>query len=128
MKRASRLRDGDLAGLRAFRSDYPMARALVLYGGTRSHHEDGAPGRGSPPLHRRSDRELIRRAGGPKRPRCAGSALEAGGPKRGVPNRIPRELRALLQDVLVDAGQGAHDYPPLIGPLGAVHCRGIRLH
>jgi predicted AAA+ superfamily ATPase len=41
VKRASRLRDGDLAGLRAFRSDYPMARALVLYGGTRRYHEDG---------------------------------------------------------------------------------------
>lgn len=41
VKRAARLRDGDLAGLQAFRQDYPMARPLVLYGGTRAYHEDG---------------------------------------------------------------------------------------
>ena len=41
VKRASRFRDDDLASLRAFRSDYPPARALLLYGGTRSYDVDG---------------------------------------------------------------------------------------
>jgi predicted AAA+ superfamily ATPase len=41
VKRASRFRDDDLASLRAFRTDYPPARALLLYGGTRSYDVDG---------------------------------------------------------------------------------------
>ena len=32
--------------------------------------------------------------------------MKTGGRKPGVRNRIPRELRALVQDVLVDAGKG----------------------
>ena len=34
IKRGARLRDEDLASLRAFKSDYPMATAILLYGGT----------------------------------------------------------------------------------------------
>jgi predicted AAA+ superfamily ATPase len=41
VKRAARLRDGDLAGLRAFRENYPMARTLALYTGPRAFHEGG---------------------------------------------------------------------------------------
>ncbi len=41
VKRASRLRDGDLDTLRLFRADYPMARAMLLYGGSREYEVDG---------------------------------------------------------------------------------------
>lgn len=40
VKRGSRLRDGDLAGIRAFMDDYPIARPLVVYGGTRAYRDD----------------------------------------------------------------------------------------
>ena len=33
VKRTSRLRAADLSGLKAFKSDYPMAKAILLYGG-----------------------------------------------------------------------------------------------
>lgn len=41
VKRAARLRDGDLAALHVFRADYPMVRPLVLYTGHRAYREDG---------------------------------------------------------------------------------------
>lgn len=41
VKRAARLRDGDLAGLRAFRESFPTARTLALYTGARAYHEGG---------------------------------------------------------------------------------------
>jgi uncharacterized protein len=33
VKRTSRLREADLSGLKAFKSDYPMAKTMLLYGG-----------------------------------------------------------------------------------------------
>lgn len=39
VKRATRIRDEDLAGLRAFTQDYPPAEARLLYGGTRRYRE-----------------------------------------------------------------------------------------
>ena len=39
VKRASRVRDEDLTGLRAFLDDYPPAVARLLYGGSRRYHE-----------------------------------------------------------------------------------------
>jgi predicted AAA+ superfamily ATPase len=39
IKRGSLVRDEDLKGLRAFLQDYPMAKAFVLYGGTRRYRE-----------------------------------------------------------------------------------------
>jgi predicted AAA+ superfamily ATPase len=41
VKRASRLRGQDLDGLRAFGSDYPMARRWLLFGGGKPYREDG---------------------------------------------------------------------------------------
>jgi predicted AAA+ superfamily ATPase len=41
VKRAARLRDGDLAGLHAFREEFPGARTLALYTGARAYHEGG---------------------------------------------------------------------------------------
>lgn len=41
VKSAARVRQGDFDGLRLFRQDYPMARALLLYGGSRRYHDDG---------------------------------------------------------------------------------------
>ncbi len=41
VKRANRLRGRDLKGLRAFMTDYPMARGIVLYGGDTVGSEDG---------------------------------------------------------------------------------------
>jgi hypothetical protein len=39
VKRSARVRDEDLAGLLAFREDYPMARAFYVHpGGQRAHH------------------------------------------------------------------------------------------
>ena len=35
------MRDGDLATLRLFREDYPMAHAFLFYGGTRAYEIDG---------------------------------------------------------------------------------------
>lgn len=39
VKRTSVVRGRDLEGLAAFLSDYPMARACVVYGGSRAYHE-----------------------------------------------------------------------------------------
>ncbi len=39
VKRSSRIRADDLRGLRAFLDDYPMARAWLVYTGTRRYHE-----------------------------------------------------------------------------------------
>lgn len=41
VKRSARVRSEDLSGLRAFLSDYPMARAFVVYGGSRAYREAG---------------------------------------------------------------------------------------
>lgn len=41
VKRTARIRTTDLTGLRSFRKDYPMARALMLYGGDRRRFVDG---------------------------------------------------------------------------------------
>jgi predicted AAA+ superfamily ATPase len=41
VKRASRWRDDDLASLRAFAADYPVARPFLFYGGTRAYEVDG---------------------------------------------------------------------------------------
>jgi predicted AAA+ superfamily ATPase len=41
VKRGRDVRAADLRGLQAFRADYPMARATVLYGGRTRRHEDG---------------------------------------------------------------------------------------
>lgn len=41
VKRASRYRDADLAGLRLFRGDYPMAKAYLWYGGKDTLDIDG---------------------------------------------------------------------------------------
>ena len=39
VKRTATLRKRDLAGLRAFCQDYPMARAILIYGGRYRHYE-----------------------------------------------------------------------------------------
>jgi predicted AAA+ superfamily ATPase len=41
VKRADRIRPGDLDGLHAFIADYPEARALAVYTGTRAYHDAG---------------------------------------------------------------------------------------
>lgn len=41
VKRSARVRDEDLAGLRAFQADYPMARAFLLHSGTERRHDSG---------------------------------------------------------------------------------------
>lgn len=41
VKRSRSIRPADLRGLRAFLDDYPMARALLLYGGDRREQRDG---------------------------------------------------------------------------------------
>lgn len=41
MKRAARLHDGDLATLRLFATDYPVARCILLYGGQREYLIEG---------------------------------------------------------------------------------------
>lgn len=41
VKRSGQLRDGDLAGLRAFGQDYPSARRFLFYGGERSYEMHG---------------------------------------------------------------------------------------
>jgi predicted AAA+ superfamily ATPase len=41
VKRSARVRDEDLAGLLAFRSDYPMARAYFVHPGSRRAHHRG---------------------------------------------------------------------------------------
>jgi hypothetical protein len=41
VKRSARVRSEDLSGLRAFLADYPMARAFVVYGGSRVYREAG---------------------------------------------------------------------------------------
>ena len=41
VKRSRTVRSGDLRGLRQFRSDYPMARCTLLFGGDRREYRDG---------------------------------------------------------------------------------------
>jgi uncharacterized protein len=41
VKRSSHYREQDLAGLRAFADDYPMARRFLFYGGDRNYEVDG---------------------------------------------------------------------------------------
>jgi predicted AAA+ superfamily ATPase len=41
VKTSSRLRSSDLDGLKLFLEDYPMARARLVYGGSRRYHESG---------------------------------------------------------------------------------------
>ena len=41
VKRSHTVRSGDLRGLRQFRSDYPMARCTLLFGGDRREYRDG---------------------------------------------------------------------------------------
>ena len=41
VKRSRELRREDGAGLKAFREDYPEARAILLYGGSRERHQEG---------------------------------------------------------------------------------------
>jgi uncharacterized protein len=41
VKRGERIRSGDLTGLETFLADYPMARAYVVYGGSRRYREGG---------------------------------------------------------------------------------------
>ena len=41
VKRSRSVRPADLRGLRAFRADYPISRATLLYGGSHRLHEDG---------------------------------------------------------------------------------------
>lgn len=41
MKRTSVFREPDLAHLRAFKEDYPIARTLLFYGGSRAHNVEG---------------------------------------------------------------------------------------
>jgi len=41
VKRGSRVREDDLRGLRRFLGDYPEAKALLTYAGTRTEHEGG---------------------------------------------------------------------------------------
>ena len=40
VKHAAKVRPADLAGLRAFRKDYPEAKALLLYMGDRPEQHD----------------------------------------------------------------------------------------
>ena len=40
VNRARSIRPRDLSGLRAFLSDYPMARAVLLFGGDRPEYRD----------------------------------------------------------------------------------------
>lgn len=39
VKRAAKLSSSDFSGLRAFLKDYPMAKAFLLYGGSRRRRE-----------------------------------------------------------------------------------------
>lgn len=41
VKRGDRIRSGDVAGIEGFLADYPMARAIVAYGGSRRYREGG---------------------------------------------------------------------------------------
>ena len=41
VKRTRTIRRADLHGLKQFRSDYPMARCMLLFGGDRREHRDG---------------------------------------------------------------------------------------
>ena len=41
VKRTRTIRRADLHGLKQFRSDYPMARCVLLFGGDRREHRDG---------------------------------------------------------------------------------------
>ena len=41
VKRSRTVRSGDLRGLRQFKSDYPMARCTLLFGGDRREYRDG---------------------------------------------------------------------------------------
>ena len=41
VKRSRTVRHADLRGLRQFKSDYPMARCLLLFGGDRREYHDG---------------------------------------------------------------------------------------
>lgn len=41
VKRASAYREADLASLRLFQGDYPMARCFLFYGGSRRYRVDG---------------------------------------------------------------------------------------
>ncbi|MCI5065419.1 AAA family ATPase [bacterium] len=41
IKRASQIRKADLNGLQAFREDYPMAKAYLLFGGAQREYRDG---------------------------------------------------------------------------------------
>jgi uncharacterized protein len=41
VKRGSRLRDGDLDGLRLFGEDYPSSRRFLFYGGTKPYESHG---------------------------------------------------------------------------------------
>jgi hypothetical protein len=41
VKRSARVRSEDLRGLRLFREDYPEARAILLYPGSRRSREGG---------------------------------------------------------------------------------------
>jgi uncharacterized protein len=41
VKRASTYRESDLATLRTFRDDYPMAECSLFYGGARAYEVDG---------------------------------------------------------------------------------------
>jgi hypothetical protein len=41
VKRSGFWRDGDLAALRLLRGDYPKARCMLLYGGSKSYEVDG---------------------------------------------------------------------------------------
>jgi predicted AAA+ superfamily ATPase len=41
VKRTARFREADLASLRLFRTDYPMARCFLLYGGADAYEVDG---------------------------------------------------------------------------------------
>jgi predicted AAA+ superfamily ATPase len=41
VKISSRIRSSDLDGLKLFLQDYPMAKARLIYGGTRAYHESG---------------------------------------------------------------------------------------
>ena len=41
VKRSRTVRSGDLRGLRQFKSDYPMARCMLLFGGDRREYRDG---------------------------------------------------------------------------------------
>ena len=41
VKRSRTIRRADLHGLKQFRTDYPMARCVLLFGGDRREHRDG---------------------------------------------------------------------------------------